>query len=201
MKTRNYISLIIALVVMYACSPKKAQEETTTETTAVTYEVGAAKVKWTAFKLTERIGVSGTFDDLSVTAGGEGSVDSLLVNGTFSINTSSVNSNEATRDPKIKASFFEPFNTPQITGKILSATGGRGTVELMMNDTTSAVPFTYISNDSTLVLTTSIDVTNWNGAAAIDSLNSVCELLHKGSDGVSKLWPDVVVQVTIPAKK
>ncbi|PIB36960.1 hypothetical protein BFP72_16890 [Reichenbachiella sp. 5M10] len=201
MKTKNCIPVILALFALYSCSPKKAQEEKSEEATAVVYDVAAAQVKWTAFKLTDRVGVSGTFNEVDVTAGGAGSVETVLTNGMFSINTASVDSNEATRDPKIKESFFGVFNTPAITGTIVSAEGGKGQVELMMNDTTNMVPFSYITSDSTLVLTTSIDVTNWNGAAAIDSLNSVCELLHKGSDGVSKLWPDVTVQVTIPAKK
>ncbi|SHK55685.1 YceI-like domain-containing protein [Reichenbachiella agariperforans] len=202
MKTKNYIPVIVALFSMYACTPKKAQEEKSEEATKeIVYDVAAAQIKWTAFKLTERVGVSGTFDEVAVTAGGEGTVESVLTDGSFSINTSSVNSNEATRDPKIKESFFGTFNTPAIEGKIVSADAGSGELSLMMNDTTSAVPFSYITNDSTLILTASIDVTNWNGGAAIDSLNSVCELLHKGSDGVSKLWPDVTVQVTIPAKK
>jgi hypothetical protein len=151
--------------------------------------------------LTDRVGVSGTFDQVAVTPGSGSSIDSLLTDGSFVITTESVNSNEATRDPKIRESFFGVFNTPEIKGSILSAKDGKGEVSLMMNDTTNTVPFTYAATDSTVVMTTTVDVTNWNGGAAIDSLNSVCELLHKGADGVSKLWPDVVVQVTIPAKK
>ncbi len=201
MKTRNCILVIIALFVFYSCSPKKAQEEKSEEQKGISYDVAAAKVKWTAFKLTERVGVSGTFHEVSVTAGGEGSVENVLSNGSFSINTSSVDSNDSIRDPKVRKSFFGTFNTPTITGKIVSASSGSGQVELMMNSMTNTVPFEYIASDSALVLNTSIDVTNWNGADAINALNSVCTLLHTGADGVSKLWPDVKVQVTIPVKK
>lgn len=201
MKTRYCIPVIVALFALYSCSPKKAQEEKSEEQKGISYDVAAANVKWTAFKLTERVGVSGTFHEVSVTAGGEGSVENILTNGTFSINTSSVDSKDSIRDPKVRETFFGTFNTPTITGKIVSASGGSGQVELMMNDMANTVPFTYATSDSELVLNASIDVTNWNGADAIMALNSVCELLHTGADGVSKLWPDVSVQVTIPAKK
>lgn len=202
MNLKNNILIILSIFAVVACTPKKQGGETASEeTVAVSYDASAAKIKWTAFKFTERTGVSGTFNQVTVTPGTGSSIDSLLTDGSFVIETESVNSNEATRDPKIRKSFFGVFNTPQITGKILSAKDGSGEVELMMNDTTGTVPFTYVTTDSTVVLTTSVDVSNWNGAPAIDSLNSVCSELHTGSDGISKLWPDVVVQVTIPAKK
>ncbi len=51
--------------------------------------------------------------------------------------------------------------------------------------------------NTTLGTTERVGGANWNGDDAIASLNKVCEYLHKGEDGVSKLWS--VVELNIEA--
>jgi hypothetical protein len=41
-----------------------------------------------------------------------------------------------------------------------------------------------------------MDVSNWNALEALASLNKVCEALHTGSDGVSKTWSEVTLNIT-----
>ena len=44
-------------------------------------------------------------------------------------------------------------------------------------------------------MTTVLHTPDWNADAGLAALNNECEELHKGEDGISKLWPDVNVTV------
>jgi hypothetical protein len=48
----------------------------------------------------------------------------------------------------------------------------------------------------TFTFESSIDVSSWNALGGIDALNEVCEDLHKGDDGVSKLWSEVSLKLS-----
>ena len=66
-----------------------------------------------------------------------------------------------------------------------------------LNNIEKEVTLDYKVNDNKISLIGEIDLANWNGDDAIASLNKVCEDLHKGEDGVSKLWS--VVELNIEA--
>ena len=92
------------------------------------------------------------------------------------------------------------MNTDMISGKITSYTATEGgadvNVDITMNDKTVSVPSKIKFMDKAIELSTSIDMASWDATSSIDSLNTVCEDLHKGADGQSKLWPDVSITVT-----
>lgn len=113
------------------------------------------------------------------------------------IHTNSVNSGDAIRDPKLRNSFFKIFNTDEIKGELLDAENGKGALELKMNDQVNATEYSYSLNNDTLFINTHLDLTQWNGKAALDTLNKECNVLHTGTDGVSKLWSDVDVVLTL----
>ncbi len=50
------------------------------------------------------------------------------------------------------------------------------------------------------MLSIHLDVLLWNGEEALKTLNKECYELHTGTDGISKLWPDVDVVLKIPVK-
>ncbi len=195
-------SAVAATLLLVACNSADKSEDQNAEGSeapkTLTFDVNKATLRWTAFKFTEKVGVGGGFDNVSVTAGGSGSAESVLINGTFSIEEQSVNSNNEIRDPKIKQQFFGNTIGEAITGKVLSAENGKGQLEINMNEISKTVDYSYTNNDTALVLKANLDVLNWNATVALDSLNIVCEALHKGEDGLSKLWPDVEVEVVIP---
>tara|TARA_R110002051_G_scaffold104456_3_gene177140 strand:+ start:10137 stop:10361 length:225 start_codon:yes stop_codon:yes gene_type:complete len=58
---------------------------------------------------------------------------------------------------------------------------------------TNDVEYTYSLKNDILFLTIHLDLLKWNGDYVLYSLNKECYDLHKGVDGVSKLWPDVDV--------
>ena len=113
--------------------------------------------------------------------------------------TSSVNSGNIIRDPKLRTSILKVFNTDPINGRILDAEHGKGALEeLEMNNISNDTKYDYSLKNDTLFLTTHLDLMLWNGKEALNSLNKECCKLHKGIDGVSKLWPDVDVILKLP---
>jgi len=166
-------------------------------------KASSATVNWTAFKTTAKVGVGGTFNQVMV-KGGEKStkITDVLSNITFTIVTGSIFSKNEERDPKIVNSFFGAMEaTDLIIGHTKSVEGnnesGTCTFYLTLNNIEKEVTLDYKVNDNKVSLTGEIDLANWNGDDAIASLNKVCEDLHKGEDGVSKLWS--IVELTIEA--
>ncbi|MDC0313537.1 YceI family protein [Flavobacteriales bacterium] len=156
-------------------------------------------VNWTAFKLSEKVGVGGTFD--SVVVSGVNDNETILgaaVNAQFDIYTASVNSNNPERDMKISNSFFGTMaNTESISGKVVSLNdGGSGAILLTMNGVEKEIALEWkATSENRLKLSTAINVNDWNAKPSLDSLNGVCTAVHTGKDGVSVLWPDVEIEV------
>ena len=156
-------------------------------------------VNWTAFKLSERVGVGGTFDSVIVT----GVVPNQTIaeaakTAQFDIYTTSVNSNNPERDWKISNSFFGTMtNTESISGKIISLNqDGSGSVALTMNGVEKEVEIEWsVSTENRLKLSTAVSVNDWDAKPSLDSLNGVCTAVHTGPDGLSVLWPDVEIEV------
>ncbi len=168
----------------------------------------AASVEWTAYKLTNKVGVSGSFEKVRV--GGNknisANVSDILMGSQFNIATKSINSKNKERDVKIGASFFGAMEGgDNITGKIISAKGtnnvGKCEALLKMNGVEKSVAMDYTVEGENVTLTTTINLSNWNGDEAVASLNKVCSEKHKGEDGKSILWPDVDVKITSRLKK
>jgi len=156
-------------------------------------------VNWTAFKLSEKVGVGGTFDSVTVT----GVVPNQTIaeaakTAQFAIYTTSVNSNNPERDMKIANSFFGTMtNTESISGKIISLNqDGSGSVALTMNGVEKEVDIEWsVSTENRLKLSTAVSVNDWDAKPSLDSLNGVCTAVHTGKDGLSVLWPDVEIEV------
>ena len=48
-----------------------------------------------------------------------------------------------------------------------------------------------------MFISTTVNVMEWNGQEAMDSLNVACFDLHKGADGVSKTWSEVDINASV----
>ncbi len=215
LKIHNYI--FIALVItLAACSNKKSNEKATSQDANATsssevcqliYQPDSTTLTWTAYKTTEKIGVSGTFNALEINGvKSSRTIQSILENASFSIAIDSINSNNPDRDYKIRQFFFSNMlETESLTGNVTSVEGnqklGKATVALQLNNKQKEVPFTYLLSGNQLKLTANIDLLDWNASAAIDSLNNQCYELHKGGDGISKLWPEVKIELVSTFKK
>ncbi len=163
-----------------------------------TYNSGASVLEWTAFKFTEKTPVKGTFNEIKI-EGMESSDDpkKLIESMTFTIETSSVETQNEERNGKIAKLFFTTIGTPQITGKVKSlGEDGNATVEIKMNNLSQDVVGSYTLIDGKFSFNATIDVLKWNAGAGIKELNTACKDLHTGADGVSKLWSEVALSFT-----
>lgn len=198
--------LIFAMsgLILAACGGEENTEETPAvedevveQACTYSYDPEETVLTWTAFKLTEKIGVNGTFNQINVTAN-DGAADmfEVLTGADFTIPVSSLNSQDEVRDPKIKNSFFGVMTeTLDITGTIASLSANSGTVEITMNGVSKSYDGEVTVDGEEITFQTTIDILDFDGQEAIDSLGVVCEEKHTGEDGVNKLWSDVDIAV------
>ena len=177
------------------------KEEVVAESCLYTYNSDSSKVNWTAFKTTDHVGVGGRFDSvLVVLPDSMQSAQEALENVSFTIFSNSVFTDNSIRDNTLRKYFFSTLaNDGNIMGivKIVEGdnTSGGGTVELTFNDVKRDIGFKYTIEGSVISLKTKITLNSFSGEDAMQSLNTQCDDLHKGADGISKLWPDVEIEV------
>ncbi len=199
---RSFLRLLFPglLVLLVALACKKPEPAACT----FSYDPAGTDFKWTAYKFTEKTGVSGGFNAIEVTGTKSGAtVEAVLAGLKFTIRTDSVNSGNETRDPKIRDAFFnslKPAGT--ISGAVKSMNAGQAVVAIALNGQEQDVPMSYTVNETGLFEAKGeINVNDWGAQPAVVALNKVCEDLHKGKDGSSKLWPDVSLSVKTTLKK
>lgn len=202
MKKSFVLLTVITSLFLGSCGGEKSSQESTETSCAYRYQSAFTEIKWTAYKFTEKLGVSGRFDEFEVIPGADsGSIKGIVDGLTFSIPVASVNSDNPDRDAKIKAHFFGSMQeTSEIRGKIVSVNltdslQGQATVEIVLNQQSQTIPMSIEINGLQLTLKGEIDLTQWNAQSSVDSLNQVCYDLHKGADGKSVLWPSVSLEV------
>ena len=203
MKKILFLTFIFSLSLnLVSCKTDKKNEKTKEvklENKAL-FSLSSAKntIVFTAYKTTEKIPVKGQFKKINFTSGGNGNTIKEAINNTeFSIPVSSIFTKDSSRDFKIKKFFFGIMdNTELLSGKLTIENDSIGYANIKMNGVTNKVPFKYNINNKVFTISAVMDVTNWNGDKALTSLNEACKDLHKGSDGVSKTWSDVLINIT-----
>jgi polyisoprenoid-binding protein YceI len=213
MKQLIYTLGIASTIVISSCGGSQKPEEKT-QNQAVEQKAAkevcnyhiiqdSLKIYWTAFKHTAKVPVKGAFDTVNVTVKNNAeTVEQILTSAVFSIQTHSVNSGDEGRDAKIRSFYFDKLaNGQSIEGKITSAENGKASVELTINNVTKNIEGKYLTEDGFLKFKTSVNMELFNAQESITALQDACKEKHTGSDGVTKLWPDVEILVQVPVKK
>lgn len=192
---------ILALFIIGTFGSIEAEENCIYE-----YDPSQTSLEWTAFKFTEKTGVKGKFDSIRVVGKTKdkskfGVASKML----FQIDSSSVNSANPDRDAKIKKFFFGSVKGNQkITGRftqISSGETGTATLQLQFGKTKTSIPVNFVWKEDTVEVVGTVDVASLGLTQGLAKLNAECNDLHKGADGVSKLWPTVDVKVVSTLKK
>jgi hypothetical protein len=207
MKNLKLIALAMILFTAVGCKDsKKSTEDNTSETqkTAGTYSLvnDSTKVSFTAYKTTDKVAVGGIFKEITLTNTKQGETALEALNGTkFSIPVSSLFTNDAsgTRDPKILKFFFGVMkDTELISGEFKVSEEKTCSIDVTLNGKTSNIPLQYTANGNTsLSFDGVMNLEDWDGLAAVASINKACEALHTGQDGVSKTWSEVAVHADV----
>ena len=158
----------------------------------------SSKVLWTSYKLTEKVGVNGVFDAVTFSSEtSSGTISEILLNTEAKIAISGLNSTDAVRDKKIKETFFGTLNTDTIVGRVSAVDKNDVSIDFTLNGISKTIVGKLEQKEAKLVWTGNIDLQDFDGNAAIDALNAVCEAKHTSTDGVAKLWPDVLIKWVI----
>jgi len=201
-------TLLMTATFLISCGGETKEENTESteavkETCTYSYVADSTTLKWTAYKFTKRAGVSGTFNHIAVNSTKDAdNAFNVLVGADFSIHTPSVNSGNAERDPKLVKFFFEQLaDTEMIKGKIVSVNNGEAVVTITMNEKSVDVVGKVTVEGNKVSLSTSVDMADFDGLDAIESLHEVCSAKHTDEDRKSILWPDVDIVVSTVLKK
>ena len=213
---KKYLSILSLAVVLASCGsgekdekkkdekkPSEKQETIVQKKCSYTFDINNTSVRWVAYKTGEKVAVSGRFDDVAESGAGETSEDAtkILKDVTLHINALSINSQDTTRDGKLKRHFFGSLNMNDgIYGKILSMNNGKGTVLLGLNGAEMEYDMKYSKNDATYSITVETNVNDFAAQAGILAINEVCKEKHTGPNDTSPVtWPDVkiVVETTL----
>jgi len=199
-KSLLYLATAALLISTFSCGDTKTVESDKHDhrTKTLNYNSDSTKITWVAYKTTDKKGVNGQFTDFKVSGTKEGSTaNEVFSDATFIIQTNSVVTGNMVRDNRIIKNFFNIFvNSETITGKVISLSDNSGILEISLNGLTNKVPVSINTDGNNFSLNGKIDLNNFNGEAATDSLNYVCKEVHKGPDGITKLWPDVAIKVS-----
>lgn len=212
MRFLSILMLIVSSFIFTNCANKtdsKAAKDTntTSESTTYTYSSDSTYVGFVAYKFNEKVGVPGWFKNFNA-SGVPSTVSSpkeLLDNLTFSIPVEALETGVEDRNQKIKEHFFGTINTDSLKGKVIDvqgdATNGTAKVEIDMNGITKVANLAYNYADNVFQLKGTIDVSIWDALSGIKALNTACDILHRGSDGISKLWPTVDLDIKTTLKE
>ncbi|MFT6717217.1 MAG: polyisoprenoid-binding protein YceI [Saprospiraceae bacterium] len=181
-----------------------SQDEVAEETESV-YDNASTTIGFGAFKTTDKKEVKGWFSDFEMIGITESKdLAEIFGNASVIIQVGSLDTKDQGRNATLLAEFFNNTTSNEtITGKVISFNTDSATavLELTFNDATTALTFGYSLNGDTLSMQSVLDLEQVNGLGALASLNTACESLHKGSDGVSKTWNDVNIYLTTILKR
>ncbi len=193
-----FLSLLFIGLAATSCGKKNTEtitEEVVVEgvSTPVTQELSYS-IEWTAFKTPQKVGVKGTFDQVSLTGLNTDATSLVdeLKGAQFVIVTSSANTGDPARDNTLAMNFFSKM-VGNINGFFGDFKDGKVTVHLTANGITTEKEFTYEATENEVKLNGSVDIIeDFKANDAFNALHQACGALHEG-----KTWTDVSIAVDI----
>lgn len=206
-RIHSILALAISASVITSCGGQDESNEETevkvkeVENCIYTYNPNKTDLNFTAYKFIRKAGVGGTFTGLQVEGELVGAIPKDIIESlSFSIPTSTVETNNQDRNKKIDSLFFgELAGTHMITGEVVSLNEktGKATLSITMNEITNEVEGDYSLVDNKFDFSAEINVNEWEAQEGIKALNEACKDLHtdvENGDTESKLWPDVTLE-------
>ncbi len=209
---------IAAVGLLISCGGETAKETTSTTTVAKDssatatpqvckkgYDVENTTIGFGGFKTTEKKEVKGTFTKFTV----EGTKvadtpEEVFANATISIPISTLETKDIARNKRVKEEYFGKMeSTFLIKASIVSFNkdSNEVVVSVTLNKITKDVTLNYSVSGDSISFNGELNILDFNGADAIEGLNTICGPLHAGADGESKTWAEVNLYVTSVLKE
>ncbi len=171
-----------------------------------TLDPASVQIHWTAFKTKQKVAVNGSFAEVGVKGGLESTkgVPALLSGLTGEITVrdeKTIQTGNPARDLTLFQHFFKFFTKDGLlSASIRTAKGDKreGSFELLlnMNGKSRPIPMHYRRTlEGEFEAAGNLDVLDFNLSTAFEDLHKTCEVLHTGTDGVSKTWSQVVLKL------
>ena len=180
--------------------PEKEVNAAKKSATGKIFQVDTAYIRWTAYKTTKKIPVSGTFKEVEWQNWHPASSPQALAERLyFKIRTNSVHTDNPERDKTIYEYLFgKLLEGNYIEGRVAEAGAGKIRVVLRFNGLEKPLDFLYSVNDTLLHAVAYFDlIKDFQAGEALYFLHTACKDKHTGPDGISKTWPDVKVEAFI----
>ena len=202
-----YFSLI-SILLFSSCNNfnnKKLEDNLSKKKTAYKLDIEKTEIIWNAYKTNDKIKVGGYFKDVSIDREDQisNSFYDLIDGLKFSINSLSSSSGDSMRDLTLNDYFFsylsQDFRINGALGRPINDSidvffdifGQEKVIRLAFVNYTIPPYF-----DQVIELKGTIHLEKqFNAIKAYNSLHEKCINLHRGADGVSKTWKEVVVNV------
>lgn len=198
MKKTSLLILLLLTIVLITAHKKHDTKLIKSSEKVYTISPEDTKVTWTAYKTTAKVPVTGSFNKLIIENNKSGATVMEALNELkFNLPINSIFSQNEIRDNKIKKFFFGTMlNTAAIEGTIYLENSTSGSVRIIMNGISHDLPITYKVDGQSVSIEAVLNLDNWKAQLALEALNEACEDLHAGSDGITKTWSDVKINVT-----
>jgi hypothetical protein len=161
------------------------------------YKPEALKIEWTAYKFTEKKGVTASFPVFKLNAPESApTVQELLTQTSIEIDPQGLESGDEGRNANLKTAFFKKMIGSKIKGTIVAFDPAISKIKIEMNGMSRVVPFRMKIDGTKYLAETDIDILDFKMKKPLESLNKVCYDLHKGPDGKSKTWSQVSLSLS-----
>ncbi|NPA45901.1 MAG: hypothetical protein GXO24_01665 [Chlorobi bacterium] len=174
----------------------QASQKAGSEESGDLYVADSVIVRWTAYKTTAKVPVSGTFVKTGFKLHSSASTPLQLLEKAYAkLETASVFSGNEERDGKLRDYFFRKMiETANIEVRTAEIVPSKSMVKMVvrMNNREVPVNFYVKIKENSLSGEGDIDMVKmFDAADALSALHGVCAQQHTGPDGISKTWPDV----------
>ena len=168
---------------------------------------GNTEVNWIGYKTNEKTAVSGSFSEFSSDRENQSfnSIDDLVDGLNFSISSLSSSSGDPIRDLNLKDYFFKYLTDNfEIEGTLGRPTNDSIDVSFNILGQDQTVRFAYSTylttskySNKIIQIKGKLNLVNQFNREAFNSIHKQCFDLHKGSDGISKTWEEVDVDIKV----
>src|SRR5690606_28425170 len=180
----------------------------TSETCTYTFVPKETKVNWTGYKHANRTAVPGIFETVNFEGGmNASSIHELLLGIEGTVETSSVYSNDTTRDRKLQQFFFDQMeNAGKISARMVDmspvydAEGnaeGIGKIEINMNGVSFTVPANFVIKGTTVTVDADFSVDEFQVDKPYQTISEACSEKHTlESEGKAVTWAEFHVNIS-----
>ncbi|MCB9094980.1 MAG: hypothetical protein H6621_07940 [Halobacteriovoraceae bacterium] len=168
------------------------------------FDADSAKVEFTGYKFTEKVGVKGTFKDFKISAPSKApSLEGIVGNSSFWLDEMTIDAGKTARNVNIINGLFKEMAGTSIRGVVTNfdKVSKMLTFKLFIGDKTEDVKMVFSHDGERFLAEGKIDLIKIGLKSAFESLSKTCQTFHKGKDGVSKTWSEVALRVTANIKE